>query len=68
MRIFVPGECELSKAGIHGAIGGLAAVCLVYNCWSFGKRHDLHLLVNTGLYAALVAWELAHVQHHLNGR
>ena len=68
MQLLQPGECEPVKASVHGIMAGFAFVCLAYNCWAYGKRREPHLLFNTGLYALLVAWELARVQHHLEGR
>ena len=68
MRLCTPGECEWVKASAHGEMGALARIWVADNAWAYGQRREPHLLVNTGLYALLVAWELSHVQHHLKER
>jgi hypothetical protein len=59
------GNCEPLKASVHGAVLGLSALCAAYNFAAWLTRHQMHLAVNTLLYAAVVAWETAHVRHHL---
>lgn len=59
------GEHESLKAGIHGAICGLAAVCTVYNVWAFCVRREPHLAVNGLVYLALTAFEQKKVTSHV---
>lgn len=60
------GNCEPLKASVHGAVMGLAALCAAYNFAAWLTRQQRHLAVNTMLYGAVVAWEAAHVRHHLD--
>lgn len=64
MNFFQPGSCEPLKMAVHGAIGGLACVCVLYNACSFLTRRTPHLGVNVVLYGLLVALEIEHVKHH----
>jgi hypothetical protein len=68
LPLLCPGRCEILKASIHGVVLGTAAVCALYNLAAWTVRRQRHLAVNTGLYAALAAWEWVHVRHHLDGR
>jgi hypothetical protein len=64
MQILHAGQCEPLKAGVHGAIGALAAVCAVYNLCALGLRPKRHLAINAVFYTALVLVEVQHVRHH----
>lgn len=64
MQILHAGQCEPLKAGVHGAIGALAAVCAVYNLCALGLRPKRHLAINAVFYTALVLVEIQHVRHH----
>lgn len=59
------GQHELIKAAVHGALGSLAAVCGVYNLIAFSRRGNGHLAINLCVYAAVVAYELKKILHHL---
>ena len=62
------GEREPLKAGVHATAALLAAVCGVYNFAAIVARRELkpHLVANVALYAAITAWEIQHVRHHLD--
>ena len=66
MRVCQPGEAEPLKAAVHAAIGACALVAWAYNVWAYGQRRDPHLLLNSGVYGVLTAWELARVRQHLD--
>lgn len=59
------GQCEPLKAGVHGVLMAVAALCAAYNAAAWLKRREPHLAVNVVLYSATVVWELNHVQHHV---
>ena len=59
------GNCEPLKAGVHGAVLTLAALCAAYNIAAWLKRREPHLAVNACLYATTVFWERFQVAHHL---
>lgn len=67
MNVFRNGECERLKAGVHGTIAILAALCCGYSVGAMiiRRRVHAHLLVNAILYGALVAIEHQHVLRHL---
>lgn len=65
MNIFVSGEHEPLKAGVHGALGLLAAVCAGYNLIAATHRRDRHLKINAVVYAFVTVYEVAKVVHHL---
>jgi hypothetical protein len=65
MQMLQNGSCERLKTGVHAASLALAAVCGLYNAAAWLSRRQVHLAVNTILYAALIAWEQQHVLHHL---
>lgn len=62
------GHCEPEKAVVHAVLGGLAAVCTLYNAAAYVSRREPHLAVNTVTYALLVALEVAQVQRHRERR
>lgn len=64
MTLLRSGDHEPLKAGVHGALGALALLCLGYNTAAFAVRRERHLARNIVLYGLLVAVEVAHVQHH----
>ena len=64
MRILHSGCCEPLKAGVHGALGALAAACLGYNAAAFLVRRESHLGRNVLFYSLVLAVEVAHVCHH----
>lgn len=68
MALCTPGDHESLKGAVHGGMAAGALICLVYNVWSYGKRRESHLLVNSVLYAGLFTWEWARVQQHLESR
>jgi hypothetical protein len=68
LPLLVNGRCEGLKASVHGGVLGLATLCALYNGAAWFKRQQLHSAVNAGIYAALVAWELLHVLHHIECR
>jgi hypothetical protein len=55
------------KAGVHAAVGTLAALCALYNAVAFcaRPRPESHLLRNALFYGLLTIVEIAHVRHHL---
>lgn len=59
------GHHEGVKAAVHGALLGLAAVCLLYNSVAWIRRRERHLLINTLLYGGLVGLEVKQVSRHL---
>ena len=59
-----PGECERTKAAVHGALGLLAGVCLIYNAVAWYRRREWHLAVNAAVYGALTAYEVEQCRHH----
>ena len=65
LEVLKCGNCEELKAGVHGAALGLFIVMGIYNAAAWLSRRESHLAVNAVLYAALIAWEKQHVQHHL---
>ena len=60
------GNCERLKAATHAVALATAAVCAAYNVSAWLVRRQRHLAVNALVYSAAVAWEVAHVRHHLN--
>lgn len=68
MRLCDPGTCEPLKAAVHGLMGACALLAWGYNSWAYGRRREPHLLLNSGIYALLAAWELARVRQHLDAR
>ena len=59
------GEAESTKAAIHGSLMTLTALCLVYNIAACLKRPSQHLLLNIGVYSALLGFEAHQVKKHL---
>lgn len=59
------GNCEPLKASVHAVAMATAALCAAYNFAAWLARGQTHLAVNTLLYSAVVAWEAAHVRHHV---
>jgi hypothetical protein len=68
LPLLMNGHCEGLKASVHGVVMGLATLCSLYNGAAWFKRQQPHSAVNAGIYAALVAWELVHVLHHIESR
>jgi len=64
VRICQRGEQEGLKRAVHGSLGALAVVCLVYNAVAWCQRHERHLAANVLLYGVLVAFEQRKVRHH----
>ena len=64
-ELFYPGKGEAVKAGVHGALLGLAVVCTGYNLIAFCLRKDAHLARNTLIYGSLAALETIQVRKHL---
>ncbi len=65
LDILRPGSCEGLKAGVHATALGLAILMGVYNSAAWLRRRETHNGVNVVLYAALSAWELKQVAHHV---
>lgn len=59
------GANEPVKAGIHAALGMLAAICLVYNVAAWVLRRERHLARNAAIYLTIAAIEVAQVRRHL---
>ena len=59
------GEWEPLKAGVHGLLLAVAAVCAVYNVSAWSWRRERHLAVNVGVYGGLVGFEVYQVWRHL---
>ena len=59
------GECEPTKAAVHGVLMATVAVCAAYNTAAWIKRRQTHLAINAIVYTAAVLWERCHVVHHL---
>ena len=59
------GECEPTKAAVHGVLMATVAVCAAYNTAAWIKRRQAHLAINAIVYTAAVWWERCHVVHHL---
>lgn len=59
------GEHEKLKAGVHGAIGTLAAVACLYNAAVLSTRGNSRHLGNSFFYGLLAALEYQKVKHHL---
>lgn len=68
MRWVQPGQCEVQKAGVHAALGGLAAVCCLYNACAFVFRQQPRLAANAIIYAAITYLEIQQVERHRDGR
>jgi hypothetical protein len=66
LSILCHGRYEALKASVHGTAVGLAALCAVYNFAAWLARRQRHSWINAALYTTLAAWEVQHVQHHLN--
>jgi hypothetical protein len=66
LSILCHGRYEVFKASVHGTAVGLAALCAVYNFAAWLARRQRHSWINAALYTTLTAWEIRHVQHHLN--
>ena len=63
--ILAQGQHETVKAAIHGALGALAGVCLVYNVGvSLSPRRCVRHVANVGFYAIVIAWEVVMVMRH----
>jgi hypothetical protein len=62
------GEFEVLKAGVHGVVLGLSALCAAYNFAAWLVRRQPHSAVNAGLYTAVAVWECVHVKHHIDSR
>ena len=60
------GKCERLKAATHALALVTAATCAAYNLSAWLVRRQKHLAVNALVYSAAVAWEVAHVRHHLD--
>lgn len=65
LEVLKCGSHETLKAGVHATALGLAIVMGAYNLAAWLSRRERHLAVNAVLYAALTAWEQAHVAHHV---
>lgn len=61
------GRCEPVKLAVHGSMLVGASICCLYNLASFWYRREGHNAVNGVVYGMLVALEIAHVSHHLEG-
>ena len=59
------GECEPTKAAVHGVLMATVAVCAAYNAAAWIKRRQTHLAINAIVYSAAVWWERCHIVHHL---
>jgi hypothetical protein len=59
------GECEPTKAAVHGVLMATVAVCAAYNTAAWIKRRQTHLAINAVVYTAAIWWERCHVVHHL---
>jgi|RhiMetStandDraft_4_1073278.scaffolds.fasta_scaffold86705_2 hypothetical protein len=68
LSIICHGRYEVLKASVHGVALSVAALCAVYNFAAWVGRRQRHSWINAVLYGALTAWEVHHVQHHLNCR
>lgn len=64
-NLLTVGRCEPLKAGVHGVLMAVAALCAMYNAAAWLRRREPHLAVNAVLYSATVLWELNHVQDHV---
>ena len=67
MRPLQPGQYEVTKGAVHGALGLLAAACCVYNGLAWWERKQPHLFSNAILYGLVTVLEVAHVQQHRQG-
>jgi hypothetical protein len=59
------GNHESVKCGVHAAVGGLVALCAVYNIAALCFRRDRHLRFNAVIYTLAAAWEAKQTLHHL---
>ena len=59
------GNCERTKAAVHGVALAAAAVCGGYNIAAWLVRRERHLAINVLFYSAAVMLEIVHVRHHL---
>ena len=59
------GEHEYLKAGVHGLLLAVGAVCVTYNVTAWSWRREKHLAVNVALYGGLVGWEVYQIWRHL---
>ena len=64
MSLFDSGECEALKCSVHASLGLFGLLCLGYNAIAYVRRGQAHLGVNTVVYAALVAYEVAKTRTH----
>ena len=60
-----PGQCEVLKAVVHGAMLVLAIVCAEYSLVAYKRRHKPHLFRNLLLYSGLVVVETRHTIDHV---
>jgi hypothetical protein len=65
LKVLKCGNCEPLKLGVHALALGVAALCGAYNAAAWLSRRERHLAFNSVLYAALIAFELQHVSHHM---
>ena len=65
MSVVDHGAAEDFKAHYHAALGVLVAVAAVYNACAFVRRPARHLALNTLLYSAGTAYEVAQTLRHL---
>lgn len=64
--LLTSGNCEPFKAGVHGVVLALVALCASYNTAALLKRREgRHLAINAVVYGMAVWWESRHVMHHL---
>jgi hypothetical protein len=68
LKILCHGRYEPLKAGVHGTILTLAALCTAYNFAAWRARRQRHSWVNSAMYGLLTVWEYHHVHHHLRCR
>lgn len=70
MKLFNAGESELLKRNVHGLLGGLVGICLIYNVVAIIQRPKppRHLYLNALMYFGVAIIEVLHVQHHEESR
>ena len=59
------GESEVIKALFHVGLISIASICAAYNFVAWQRRREPHLALNSGVYAALVGYELRQIARHL---
>lgn len=53
------------KAGVHGTLAALAALCCLYSLVAYLRRRETHLAINATLYGLWTAYEVFETAEHV---